>query len=69
MVMRKGMWGGPRIGAGRKGAPPDQVRSKKLLISLTRADLAKLKKLADKQEMPPSTLAYQFIARALKRRK
>ena len=69
MVMRKGMWGGPRIGAGRKGAPPDQVRSKKLLISLTGAELAKLKKLAAKQEMPPSTLAYQFIARALKRRK
>ncbi len=63
------MWGGPRIGAGRKGAPPDQVRSKKLLISLTKADLAKLKKLAAKEKMPPSTLAYQFIARALKRRK
>ncbi len=69
MVMRKGMWGGPRIGAGRKGSPPDQVRSKKLLISLTRVDLAKLKRLAAKQEMPPSTLAYQFIVRALKRRK
>ncbi len=69
MVMRKGMWGGPRVGAGRKLAPPDQVRNKKLLVSLTRADLAKLKKLAAKQEMPPSTLAYQFILRALKRRK
>ena len=45
------------------------MRSKKLLISLTGPELAKLKKLAAKQEMPPSTLAYEFIRRALMRRK
>ncbi len=71
-VMRRGKWGGPRVGAGAKpgtGALGEQVRSQKMVIALTKADLAKLKRLADNQEMPLATLAYQFILRALKRRK
>ncbi len=71
-VMRRGKWGGPRVGAGRKagsGPPPEEVRSQNVMVALTKAELEKLRKLAAKEKMPPSTLAYQFIARALRRRK
>ncbi len=60
------------MGAGAKpgtGALGEKVRSQKMVIALTKADVEKLKKLAAELEMPPATLAYQFIARALKRRK
>ncbi len=60
------------MGAGAKpgtGALGEQVRSQKMVIALTKAELEKLKRLAAKQEMPPATVAYLFISRALKRRK
>ena len=68
MSTTKGRWGGPRKGAGRRAAPPEQVRDQKVMIALTRGELKQLKRLAEKKELPPSTLAYQFVVRALKRK-
>ena len=72
MAERKGKWGGPRKGAGRKpgfGGPPEQVRRNRVAIMLTDAELVKLQKLADEKDLPLGTTAYEFVARGLKRRK
>jgi hypothetical protein len=37
-------------------------------ILLRDDELAKLKKLADKRQLPFGTIAYEFVARALRRR-
>ena len=69
MAERKGKWGGPRRGAGRTPAPADTVRKNRVAIMLTDAELAKLQKLADEKELPLGTVAYEFVARGLKRRR
>ena len=61
--------GGARLGSGRKPGPPELVRRNRLVITLTDSEFAKLKKWARFGKLPTSTLAYDFVARALKRRK
>ena len=39
-----------------------------MTITLTNAELAKLQKLADEKELPVGTVAYEFVARGLRRR-
>ena len=51
------------------GKPPEEVRSYRVVMSLTRAELDTLERIADEQETPLGTAAYQILARALKRRK
>lgn len=72
MAARKSRVGGPRIGAGRPpgtgpGPSPD-ARRNRVTILLRDDELAKLKKLADKRQLPFGTIAYEFVARALRRR-
>ncbi len=66
----KRTWGGRRKGAGRRpgsGRPKKQVRRNRLMISLTDAELRKLEGLADRRSLPPALVAYEFVARGLKR--
>ncbi len=70
---KKGRVGGPRKGAGRPpgtgpGPSPD-ARRNRLTILLTDAEWRKLKRLAERRDLPFGTVAYEFVARALKRRK
>ena len=70
---KKGRVGGPRKGAGRPpgtgpGPSPD-ARRNRLTILLTDAEWRKLKRLAERRDLPLGTVAYEFVARALKRRK
>ena len=72
MTRVRGQWGGPRRGAGRPSgtrAPVDNLRRNRLMISLTDGELAKLEQIAEDRNLPPATVAYQFVAKALKRRK
>ena len=66
-------WGGPRKGAGRppgKGpGPSPDARTQRLTILLTRDEIATLRALADKRDLPAGTLAHEFVARALRRAK
>ena len=71
-IRRKGMWGGPRKGAGRKpgfGGPRHAIRSCRVVVMLTEGEFQKLKKLALTKDIPVGTAAYEFVARGLKRRK
>ena len=64
--------GGPRPRSGRprgSGGPPEAVRRNRVVVMLTDAELEKLEKFAAKKDLPVGTLAYGFVARALKRRK
>ncbi len=45
------------------------MRRFSVMVMLTREEKAKLKKLADDADLPMSTLAYQILARSLRRRK
>ena len=51
------------------GKPPEEVRSYRLVVSLTRAELDKLERIADERRTPVGTAAYEILARALKRGK
>ncbi len=70
---RKSKVGGPRKGAGRPpgtgpGPSPD-ARRNRVTILLRDDELAKLKRLAGKRDLPFGTVAYEFVARALSRRR
>lgn len=72
-VRRRGMWGGPRKGAGRPpgtgpGPSPDSRRNR-VVVMLTDQELAKLRDLADERDLPLGTAAYEIVARALGRRR
>ena len=72
-VRKKGKVGGARKGAGRPpgtgpGPSPD-ARRNRVTILLRDDELAKLQKLADRRGLPFGTLAYEYVARALKRKK
>jgi hypothetical protein len=45
------------------------VRSHRVVVMLTRAEMAKLEELAEERELPLGTVAYEIVARALHRRK
>ena len=72
MAARKGAWGGPRRGAGRKpgaGKPLEEIRRNRVVVMLTDGELARLERLADAKALPLGTVAYQFVARGLARRR
>ena len=62
-----GKWGGPRLGAGRPQLPADERRMERVVVMVTADELAALKRLAAARRLPPSTLAYQLLAPALRR--
>jgi hypothetical protein len=67
-AVKKGTWGGPRKGSGRK-ATGREVRRNRVTIMLTDAELAKLHRWADEKDLPFGSVAYEIVARALARRK
>ncbi|HME68647.1 MAG TPA: hypothetical protein VKM54_02130 [Myxococcota bacterium] len=67
--MKKGSWGGPRRGAGMKPAPPETVRRNRVVVMLKDDELAKLHRLAEEKNLPLGTVAYEFVARGLTRRR
>ena len=72
-VMRKGKLGGPRKGAGRPpgtgpGPSPD-ARRNRVTILLADTELAKLRKLAERRDLPLGTVAYEIVARSLARQR
>jgi len=62
---RKGR-GGRRVGAGRPAGLPELVRRNRVTFLLTDAELERLRELARKRALPPGTLAYELVRRALK---
>lgn len=70
MVGMKAKHGGPRKGSGRKPAPDQAaVRRNRVTFTLSDADLATLRALADARGLPTGTLAFHFISRAMRRTK
>ena len=65
--------GGPRKGAGRPPGtgpgPSPYARRNRVAVLLSDAELRKLKRLADARDLPFGTVAYELLARALKRQK
>ncbi len=55
-----------RLGVRLPGATRPRNR---VVLMLTDAELAKLNRLADAEQLPNATLAYQFFSGALSRRK
>lgn len=70
---KKGKVGGPRKGAGRPPGtgpgPSPNARRNRVVVMLSDSEFTKLTKLADVKDLPLGTTAYEFVARALKRRK
>ena len=62
-----GNWGGPRLGAGRPQLPANERRTERVVVMVTAEELVALKRLAAPRQIPPSTLAYQLLAPALRR--
>lgn len=57
---------------GRVGRPPlapEKVRSQRVVVMLTEPQLRKLERLAQRDRIPPSTLAFRFVEEALSRRR
>ena len=66
-------WGGPRLGSGRppgtgSGQSPN-ARRNRVVIMLSDAEIARLKKLAARARLPAGTLAYDFFSRGMRRAK
>lgn len=71
MAAKKGRWGGPRKGGGRRpgsGKPAEAVRRNRVTVTLTDADLEKLKALAAERDLPTGTAAYEIVSKVLRRR-
>ncbi len=65
-------WGGRRKGAGRpkgsgKGPSPD-ARYNRVAVMFNNDEIKTLQSLAKKKGLPVATVAYQLIARSLKRK-
>lgn len=61
--------GGPRLGAGRPAGPAESVRRHRTTVLLTDAEQAELEALAAERQLPPGTVVYQIVRRALARRR
>ncbi len=59
--------GGRREGAGRKPGPRSKVRHNRVVILLTDAELKALQRRARQRKLPMGTLAYELVAKALRR--
>lgn len=68
---KKASWGGRRPGAGRpKGSgsgPSPNSRKNRVAVMFTDTEVSKLQTLATKKNIPVATIAYNLIARSLKR--
>jgi hypothetical protein len=70
MAAMKSGWGGPRRGAGRKPANSDEgTRRNRVVVMLTDTEIEQLKAIAEAAEAPVGTVAYNYVAAALKRRR
>ncbi len=54
---------------GRPAGRPEKVRRNRTVVMLTDADFEKLGRLAEKLDLPMGTVAYQFVAHGLARRR
>lgn len=68
-LARKQTKGGRRTRLGRPPGDPAKVRRNKVFAMVTDAEIERLERLADDQDKPLSTVVYELLARALKRRK
>ena len=50
------------------GGPPESVRRNRVVVMLTDGEFATLRRWADERELPFGTVAYEAVARALRRR-
>jgi hypothetical protein len=64
----RGKWGGPRKGAGRPTLA-EETRKNRVAIMLRDDELVALRRLAERDDVPLSTAAYELVARGLKRLK
>ena len=62
MSRRKRTWGRP-------AGPPEKLRGNRITTFLTDAEFAVLKARAAARDLPRSAIAYEILARSLKRRK
>jgi hypothetical protein len=53
---------------GRPPKPAEQVRRNRLVVMLTDTEMAALQAWADERGVPQGTLAWEVLARALRRR-
>lgn len=60
-------WGGLREGAGRPPGPANLRRRHRVTVLLADADFEKLERLAAKRRISPGGLAFELVAKALKR--
>lgn len=65
---RKASWGGPRTGAGRR-ALAGEARRNRVVVLVKDEELEKLRRLAGERRLPVGTVAYELLAKALRRRK
>jgi hypothetical protein len=50
------------------GGPPSRVRRNRVVVMVRDAELAHLRQLANRAQVPPSTLAYRLLAPRLRGR-
>ena len=61
MSPRKRIWGRPTV-------PPEKLRGNRITTFLTDAEFAVLKARAAARELPRSAIAYEILARSLRRK-
>ena len=69
LARRKPRAGGKRRQLGRPPGPPENVRRNRVFAQVTDTEFRKLERLADEQDRPLSTVVYELLAGALKRRR
>ena len=72
-MTRTKTWGGKRKGAGRPvgsgTGPSEDGRYSRVAVMLSQRELTKLKNLATSKGLPVATVAYDIVARSLRRAK
>ncbi len=68
MKRKQSGWGGARPGAGRPSGTgnPESARRNRVVVMVTDRELAHLKRMADREEIPLATWAYEVLARGMK---
>ena len=51
------------------GGPPESVRRNRVVVMLTDAELATLRRLAESRELPLGTMLYQLVNRSVRAKK
>jgi hypothetical protein len=52
---------------GRPPGPPQKVRSNRVVTYVTNVELAKLERIADREEKPLSAIVHEMLSRSLAR--